>query len=292
MPDRRTTLASLAALALPAAAAPLTRPVPSGGEPLPVIGLGTWITFNVGNDPPAVAACTAVMRAFFEGGGRMIDSSPMYASSQPTVGQGLATLRGAPVYAADKVWTSGDGAAQIEASRQLWGVPRFDLMQVHNLLAWERQMPLLLRMKAEGRLRHVGLSTSEGRRHDTMEQLMRREPLDFVQLSYNPLDREAEARLLPLAQERGIGVIVNRPFREGALLQALQRHRLPGWAAELSCDSWAQAVLKWIVAHPAVTVAIPATSRVDHVRQNLAAMQGPLPDAALRRRIAEHIAAL
>lgn len=292
MIDRRTTLASLAALSLPAAAAPLSRPVPSSGEPLPVIGLGTWITFNVGNDPPAVAACTAVMRAFFEGGGRMIDSSPMYASSQPTVGQGLATLRGAPVYAADKVWTRGDGAAQIEASRRLWGLPRFDLLQVHNLLAWEQQLPLLQRMKAEGRLRHVGLSTSEGRRHDTMEQLMRRERLDFVQLSYNPLDREAEDRLLPLAQERGIGVIVNRPFREGALLRALARHPLPGFARELQAAHWATLVLKWIVAHPAVTVAIPATSRVDHVRQNLAAMHGPLPDAALRQRIAAHIAAL
>lgn len=293
MPDRRTTLASLATLALPAtAAAPLTRPIPSSGELLPAIGLGTWIAFNVGNDPPAVAACTAVMRAFFDGGGRMIDSSPMYASSQPTVGQGLATLRGAPVFAADKVWTGGDGEAQIEASRRLWGLPRFDLLQVHNLLAWERQLPLLLQMKAAGRLRYTGITTSEGRRHDQIEQLMRSQPLDFVQLSYNPLDREAEARLLPLAQERGIAVIVNRPFREGALLRGLQRHALPGFARELQVQHWATLVLKWIVAHPAVTVAIPATSRVDHVRQNLAAMQGPLPDATLRRRIAEHIAAL
>lgn len=297
MPDRRTTLATLGALALPAAPAgaatpPLTRAIPSSGELLPAIGLGSWITFNVGDDPPARAACTEVMRHFFAGGGRLIDSSPMYASSQPTIGQGLATLRGAPVFAADKVWTGGDGAAQIEASRRHWGVPRFDLLQVHNLVAWERQLPLLLQMKAAGRVRYVGITTSEGRRHDELERVMRRQPIDFVQLSYNPLDREAEARLLPLAQERGIGVIVNRPFREGALLRALQRHALPAFARELQAGSWAELVLKYIVAHPAVTVAIPATSRVDHVRQNLAAGTGPMPEAALRRRIAEHIAAL
>ena len=297
MPDRRTTLATLGALALPvvpsaAAATPLARTIPSSGEPLPVIGLGSWITFNVGDDPPARAACTEVMRAFFAGGGRLIDSSPMYASSQPTIGHGLAMLRGAPVFAADKVWTGGDGAAQVEASRRLWGVPRFDLLQVHNLVAWERQLPLLLQMKAAGRVRHVGITTSEGRRHEEIERVMRGQPIDFVQLSYNPLDREAEARLLPLAQERRIGVIVNRPFREGALLRALQRHPLPAFARELQAGSWAELVLKFIVAHPAVTVVIPATSRVDHVRQNLAAGSGPMPDAPLRRRIAEHIAAL
>jgi diketogulonate reductase-like aldo/keto reductase len=293
MPDRRTTLATLGALALPGAAAtPLARTIPSSGELLPAIGLGSWITFNVGDDPPARAACAEVMRHFFAGGGRLIDSSPMYASSQPTIGHGLATLRGAPVFAADKVWTGGDGASQIETSRRLWGLPRFDLLQVHNLVAWERQLPLLLQMKAAGRVRYVGITTSEGRRHDQIEALMRGQPLDFVQLSYNPLDREAEARLLPLAQERGIGVIVNRPFREGALLRALQRHALPPFARELQAGSWAELVLKFIVAHPAVTVAIPATSRVDHVRQNLSAATGPMPDAALRRRIAEHVAAL
>jgi diketogulonate reductase-like aldo/keto reductase len=290
---RRATLTVLAGLALPAAAdALLHKPIPSSGERLPAVGLGSWITFNVGDDPAARAACAEVMRAFFAAGGRLIDSSPMYASSQPTIGHGLATLRGAPVFSADKVWTGGDGAAQIETSRRLWGVPRFDLLQVHNLLAWERQLPLLLAMKAAGRLRYVGLSTSEGRRHAELERLMRSQPIDTVQLSYNPLDREAEQRLLPLAQERGIAVIVNRPFREGALLRALQRHPLPPWAAELQADSWAALVLKFIVTHPAVCCAIPATTRVDHVRQNLRAATGPLPDAALRRRIAEHIAAL
>lgn len=219
----------------------------------------------------------------------------MYGSSQPTIGHALARLgRPGALFSAEKVWV-GDaarGAAQMEASRAHWGVPRFDLMQVHNLLAWQEHLPRLFEMKAAGRLRYVGITTSEGRRHAELERVMREQPIDFVQFSYNPLDREAEQRLLPLAQQRGIAVLVNRPFREGALLQTLQRHRLPGWAAELGCGSWAEAVLKFIVSHPAVTSAIPATSRVDHLRQNMAAARGPMPDAALRTRIARDIAAL
>jgi diketogulonate reductase-like aldo/keto reductase len=165
-------------------------------------------------------------------------------------------------------------------------------MQVHNLLAWEAHLPRLLQMKKAGQLRYVGISTSEGRRHRDLEAIMRSQPIDFVQITYNPLDREVEQRILPLAQERGIGVIVNRPFRQGALLQQLARHPLPGWAADIGCDSWAQAVLKFIVAHPAVTCAIPATRQVAHVRQNMGAATGPMPDAALRSRMARDVAAL
>jgi diketogulonate reductase-like aldo/keto reductase len=298
LPPRRAWLLATAALAGQAAvgapAAPLlTRRIPSSGEALPVIGLGSWITFNVGDDPPARDACTLVVKAFFDDGGRVIDSSPMYGSSQPVIGQALARL-GHPraLFAAEKVWV-GDGArgpAQMEASRAFWGVPHFDLMQVHNLLAWQEHLPKLFEMKAAGRLRYVGISTSEGRRHAEIERVMRAHPIDFVQLTYNPLDREVEQRLLPLAQERAIGVIVNRPFQEGALLARLAGRRLPGWAAELGCEGWAQAVLKFIVAHPAVTCAIPATRQVAHVRQNLGAARGAMPDAALRARIAADIA--
>jgi diketogulonate reductase-like aldo/keto reductase len=274
----------------------LTKPIPSSGERIPLVGLGSWITFNVGNDRVAQDACAAVMQAFFESGGRMIDSSPMYGSSQTTIGHGLARIGIAPVFAADKVWTTASGtrgAEQIERSRRLWGVPRFDLLQVHNLLDWEAHLPMLLAMQTSGRLRYVGITTSEGRRHREVETLLRSQPLDFVQLTYNPLDREAEQRLLPLAAERGIAVIANRPFREGALLQALQRQPLPAWAvSELECDGWAQFTLKFIVSHPAVTCAIPATSQVGHVRQNLGAAHGPMPDAALRKRMAAHMAAL
>ncbi|WP_288377864.1 aldo/keto reductase [uncultured Massilia sp.] len=294
---RRRVLAALAALPAIATAqgqavpALLTRAIPSSGEQLPLVGLGSWITFNVGRDPEARAECRDVMRAFFAGGGRLVDSSPMYGSAQDVIGEAVAALRPKPLFAADKVWIGdgGQGPAQAEASRRLWRVPRFDLLQVHNLLAWEAHLPMLLRMKQEGRLRYVGITTSEGRRHGEIEKIMASQPIDFVQISYNPLDREVEARILPLARERRIGVIVNRPFRQGDLTAALRGKRLPGWAAELKCGSWAQAILKFIVAHPAVTCAIPATSQVAHVRENLLAATGPLPDEALRRRIAQDI---
>ena len=273
-------------------AAPLTRAIPSNGEPLPLIGLGPWITFNVGNDPVARDACAEVMRAFFAAGGRLIDCSPMYGSSQPVIGYGLRKLGAPPaLFSAEKVWTSSGarGNAQIEASRQYWGVPRFDLMQVHNLLAWQEHLRTLLAMKAEGRLRYTGITTSEGRRHREFEQIMRTQPLDFVQVTYNVLDREVEARILPLARDRGIAVIVNRPFRQGDLIRQLQRHRLPGWAAEIGCASWAQLILKFIASHPAVTCVIPATTRVDHVQENLAAARGILPDDGMRARIASYV---
>ncbi len=274
-------------------AQPLTRPIASSGEAIPVIGLGSWITFNVGNDRPARDECAEVMRHFFAAGGRLIDSSPMYGSSQGVIGEALQKLGSQrQVFSADKVWTSSQGAAQIEASRRLWRVARFDLLQVHNLLAWQEQLPLLQAMKAAGRLRYVGITTSEGRRHAEMEQIMRSHRLDFVQLSYNLLDRQAEQRLLPLAQERGIAVLANRPFRQGALLRQLARHPLPAWAGDIGCSSWAQVALKFIVSHPALTCAIPATSSVDHVRENMAAASGPMPDGALRRRMAAHVAEL
>jgi diketogulonate reductase-like aldo/keto reductase len=266
----------------------LTRAIPSTGEALPVVGLGSWITFNVGNDPVSREACAGVMRDFFAAGGRMIDSSPMYGSSQEVIGNGLAKLGGsARVFAADKVWIlSGPrGPAQIEKSRQLWNVPRFDLLQVHNLLSWQEHLPMLFSMKADRRLRYVGITTSEGRRHRDVEDVMRKHPLDFVQLSYNILDREAEARLLPLARDRGIAVIANRPFREGALVRALERHPLPAWAAEIEAVTWAQVVLKFIVTHPTVTCVIPATTSVVHVRENLDAARGRLPDEAMRKRM-------
>jgi diketogulonate reductase-like aldo/keto reductase len=271
----------------------LSRPVPSTGEQLPRVGLGTWITFNVGQDPPARAQCAQVMRAFFDGGGSVIDSSPMYGSSQGVIGEGLRTLAAQQrVFSADKVWTGSDGAAQVEASRAHWQVPRFDLLQVHNLLAWEKQLPLLQRMKERGQLRYVGITTSEGRRHREFEQVMRAHKLDFVQFTYNILDREAEQRLLPLAAERGIAVLANRPFQEGDLLRKLQRHPLPAWAAEVECTSWAQFALKFVISHPAVTCAIPATRRLDHVRENLGVARGRMPDEAMRRRMAAHVASL
>jgi len=293
----RSLLAAGASALLPAVTAAQgsalrTRPIPSTGEALPVVGLGSWITFNVGNDRVARDACAEVMRNFFEAGGRLIDSSPMYGSAQEVIGYGLGKLgRAARVFAADKVWIApgSRGPAQIERSRELWNIPRFDLLQVHNLLAWQEHLPALFALKAAGRLRYVGITTSEGRRHGDVEEIMRRHPLDFVQVSYNVQDREVEERILPLARDRGIAVIVNRPFREGALIARVARHPLPSWAAECDAANWAQLLLKFIVAHPAVTCAIPATTRVAHVRENMGAALGRLPDEPLRRRLVAHV---
>lgn len=274
-------------------ARPATRAIPSSSEALPLVGLGSWITFNVGNDRAARDASAEVMRAFFLAGGRLIDSSPMYGSAQEVIGYGLKKLgRPADLFAADKVWIS-DGAAgraQVERSRRNWGIQRFDLMQVHNLLSWQAHLPTLFAMKAAGQLRYVGITTSHGRRHDEMAQIMASQPLDFVQLTYNLVDREAGQRLLPLARERCIAVIANRPFQQGALIRRLESHPLPPWAAEIDCTSWAQFALKFIISHPAVTCAIPATTRVDHVLENMGAATGRLPDQAMRARMAAFVA--
>lgn len=301
-PVRRRLLGALAAAPLLTPAGglaqtvlPATRAIPSSGEAIPLVGLGTWITFNVGHDRTARDASAEVMRAFFGAGGRLIDSSPMYGSAQEVIGYGLARLgRPASLFSADKVWISGadEGGRQMETSRRLWGVPRFDLVQVHNLLSWEAHLPTLFAMKAAGQLRYVGVTTSHGRRHGDLERLMASQPIDFVQFTYNLFDREVERRLLPLAQERGIAVLVNRPFQQGALLARLARHALPAWAAGIDCHSWAQFALKFVISHPGVTCAIPATTRVDHARENLAAATGRLPDAAMRARMAAHVARL
>ncbi|MFN2387443.1 MAG: aldo/keto reductase [Thermoanaerobaculia bacterium] len=303
--DRRTLLASLAAVAAASAFRPLaaaagrgpilTRPIPSSGEKIPLVGLGSWITFNVGDDPVARNASAEVMRAFFQEGGRMIDSSPMYGSSQEVIGFGLNKLGDpAQVFSADKVWISSGarGPSQIQESRRRWDIARFDLLQVHNLMAWEDHLPTLFAMKKAGRLRYVGITTSEGRRHDDIERVMRSHPIDFVQITYNVLDREVESRILPLAQQRRIAVIANRPFRQGSLIRSVERSPLPSWAREIDCANWAQFLLKFIMSHPAVTCAIPATSRVDHVRENLGASYGRMPDEAMRRRMVAHVESL
>ncbi|HYC35729.1 MAG TPA: aldo/keto reductase [Usitatibacter sp.] len=294
--DRREALGFLGTAALAAALpgrvqgspALITRAIPSSGERIPVVGLGTWITFDVGGaESPARRARGDILAAFFEAGGRLVDSSPMYGSAEEVIGAELARLANAPLFSATKVWTVGGlaGRRQMEHSRGLWRRNRLDLMQVHNLLDWESHWPTLKAWKAEGRFRYIGMTTSHGRRHDDLEKIIRRERLDFVQLTYNMVDREVEDRLLPAAAERGAAVIVNRPFDGGALFGKLHGKPLPGWAKEIGCATWAAALLKWIASHAAVTCAIPATSQLAHLRENVAALQGPLPDAALRRRM-------
>jgi diketogulonate reductase-like aldo/keto reductase len=301
---RRSFVASLAAAgaafafrpsiagAYPGPGPILTRAIPSSGEALPLVGLGTSRTFNVGEDVAARNQCAEVLKVFFAEGGRLIDCSPMYGSSMDVIGYGLAKL-GHPksLFSADKVWVNSGakGPEQIAESEKRWGVARFDLLQVHNLMSWEEHLPTLFQMKAAGKLRYVGITTSHGRRHDELEKIMASQKIDFVQLSYNAVDREVEQRLLPLAQERKIAVICNRPFQQGDLIRAIQKAPLPSWAAEIDCANWAQVLLKFVVSHPAVTCAIPATSNPTHMREDMGASFGRMPDAAMRSRISTHV---
>ncbi|MEP7068488.1 MAG: aldo/keto reductase, partial [Usitatibacter sp.] len=273
--DRRRVLGLLAA-GLPAAVLPAraqagtghARPIPSSGELLPLVGLGTWITFDV-TGAPARRVRGEILRAFFEAGGRLVDSSPMYGASEETLGTAMPA-DASRLFAASKVWTVGSlaGRRQMENSRALWQVKRFDLLQVHNFLDWETHLATLKAMKAEGRVRYIGVTTSHGRRHDLAEKIMRQETIDFVQFTYNVNDRSAEP-LFAIAADRGIGVIVNRPFDGGEVFGRKTAKPLPGWAAELDCATWAEALLKFVVAQPAVTCAIPATSNPAHLKENM-----------------------
>jgi len=270
----------------------LTRPIPSTGERIPAIGMGTWITFNVGTDQYLIDQRTRVLETFLANHGTVIDCSPMYGSAADVIGAGLAKLGARDrIFAATKIWT-GDGSEtrqQAATSERRWGIDRFDLLQIHNLLAWQPHLATLRDMKAEGRVRYLGITTSHGRRHRELARIMETEPLDFVQLTYNVLDREAEERLLPLARERGIAVIVNRPFQGGSLFRRFQSEPLPPWAGEAGASNWAEFFLKFIISHPAVTCAIPATTSVEHMQENMGAMVGPLPDASQRRRMAQYV---
>jgi diketogulonate reductase-like aldo/keto reductase len=301
-PGRRSFLGMLASLGAAAslgspsagaASGPMLRKtIPASGEQVPVIGMGSWITFNVGDDEALREERVKVLQTFFDRGGGVIDSSPMYGSSEEVIGYCLARIENTqPLFSATKVWTPLQmlGPGQMADSRELWGVERFDLMQIHNLLNWEGHLETLLEEKAKGRIRHIGVTTSHGSRHDALERLMIEQPLDAVQFTYNILDREAEARLLPLAAERGLAVVVNRPFRQKQLFRLFEHHPLPGWATEFDCENWAQFLLKFIVSHPAVTCAIPATSRVDHMQENMGALYGRLPDQAMRARMIRYV---
>lgn len=267
----------------------LLRPIPSSGERIASIGMGTWLTFDAGESTQRRAALAQVLRLFFDAGGTLIDSSPMYGSAERAVGDLLAQIgRADRVFSATKVWTSGrsEGERQMRRSLEYWRLPKLDLIQVHNLLDWQTQLRLLREWQAAGRVRYVGVTTSHGRRHDELEALMRRERLDFVQFGYSVADRSAEQRLLPLAADRGIAVIANRPFHDGGLFARVRDEPLPDWAAEFGATNWAQVFLKFVISHPAVTCAIPATSKPAHAEQNMGALRGPLPDAAARLRIA------
>ena len=265
----------------------LTRPIPSTGEALPAIGLGTWQTFDVA--PSARAGLEGVLGAFVELGGSVVDSSPMYGRSEEVVGD-LAAKLGVQsrLFLATKVWTSGKtaGIRQMEDSMRKLRATRIDLMQVHNLVDVDTHLDTLAEWKREGRVRYVGVTHYTAGHHDAVARIIAARPVDFVQINYSVGEREAESRLLPLARERGVAVLANRPFAGGDLFRRLRSRPLPAWAAEIDCTSWAQVLLKFVISHPAITCAIPATSQVTHLRDNMQAAHGRLPDAALRARIA------
>ena len=269
-----------------------TRPIPSTGEALPVIGCGTWIGFDHRPGSAEYARLAGVLRALFDAGGTMIDSSPMYGRSEQTTGELLAAAPPARApFLATKIWTRGReaGIAQMERSFELLGTRRIDLMQVHNLVDWRTQLATVRDWKERGRVRYAGITHYTASAFDEVEAVLRAERLDFLQINYSFDDREVEKRLLPLAAERGVAVIVNQPFGGGGLLRRLRDRPLPGWAAEIGAASWAQVLLKFTLSHPAVTCVIPGTSQPAHMADNAAAGTGMLPDAAFWKR---HSAAL
>ena len=297
--SRRDALKLLGAAAgtlfgLPGAAAAssmLTRPIPKSGEALPVIGMGTWQTFDVGSDESARAPLVEVLRLFFHAGGRVIDSSPMYGSSEEVVGDLLAQLGAPQPFLATKVWTTGRdaGIEQMEASLQKMRARRMDLLQVHNLVDWRTHLETLRRWKEEGRVRYFGVTHYLTSAFDELERVIRDSSIDFVQLPYSIALREAEKRLLPAAAERRVAVIVNRPFEGGSLFQQVRGRALPEWAREFDCESWAQYFLKFLLGHPAVTCLIPATANSRHMQDNLRAGFGRLPDEQTRTRMLAHL---
>jgi aryl-alcohol dehydrogenase-like predicted oxidoreductase len=281
------------AIGAPGRSAILTRPIPSSGEALPVIGLGTWQTFDVGSDPAARAPLEAVLDSFVELGGKLVDSSPMYGSSEAVVGEiaGKLELR-SRLFVATKVWTSGrrNGVEQMNDSMRKLRADPIDLMQVHNLVDVATHLDTLHGWKREGRVRYVGVTHYTAGSYDDVAAIVAAQRLDFIQINYSVGEREAERRLLPLARERGVAVIANRPFAGGDLFRQLRARPLPAYAAEIGCTSWAQLMLKFIVSHPAITCAIPGTSKAEHLRDNMQAGIGRLPDESLRARIGAEVA--
>jgi diketogulonate reductase-like aldo/keto reductase len=268
----------------------LTRAIPSSGEKLPVIGLGTWQAFDVDLTSDNRKQLGDVLSLFVKLGGRLIDTSPMYGHAEDVIGD-LTTTLGIQnkIFLATKVWTRGkeEGIKSMERSMALLRAKRIDLMQVHNLVDVQTQLATLREWKAQGRIRYLGITHYEAGAFADVERIMRSEKLDFVQINYSLMEREAEQRILPLAEQRGIAVIANRPFGGGDLFGQTRSRPLPDWAAEFDCHSWAQFFLKWIVANSAVTCTIPATNKPRHLEDNMGAGTGRLPDSKMRQRMVE-----
>jgi diketogulonate reductase-like aldo/keto reductase len=297
-PRRRALLAALAAAAFTPAYANtriMTRSIPGSGEELPLIGIGTWQTFDVRGDTSPTSPLGEVLKVFSQAGGRVVDSSPMYGAAESVVGEITASLGlRDKLFMATKVWTSGrdEGIRQMENSFRRMRVERMDLMQVHNLVDVATQTETLKAWKAKGRVRYIGITHYTASAYADVERWLKTGAYDFLQINYSLGERDAERRLLPLAQEKKVAVIANRPFAEGALFGRVKGKPLPPWAAELGIQSWAQYFLKWIVSHPAVSCTIPGTGKAEHIRDNVAAGFGVLPDEAARKRMAEYFSGL
>ena len=270
------------------------RKIPSSGEMLPVVGCGTWRTFDVGGKPADRAPLAEVLKVMFDSGGSVIDSSPMYGAAEGVVGDLLAAAGTRDkAFIATKVWTSGrdNGIAQMKKSMALLKTDRLDLMQIHNLVDWRVHLPTLRAWKTEGRIRYLGVTHYTQSAHEELEAVLRAEKWDFVQINYALDDRAVERRLLPAAAERGTAVIVNQPFGGGGLPRKLSGRKLPAWAAEIGCTSWAQILLKFVLANPAVTCVIPGTGKPEHMKDNVQAGLGAYPDAALLKRMVAEVGA-
>jgi len=264
------------------------RPIPSSGEMLPVVGLGTWQSFDIGDDPAAFEQRKQVLQILFEAGGIVVDSSPMYGRSEDAAGRALAVLDArARAFVATKVWTSGEreGIAQMQQSAKLMRAPVIDLMQIHNLVDWRTHIKTLRAWKEQGQFRYIGITHYTNAALDDLAAVLRAEPLDFVQFAYSIDVREAEKTLLPLAYDKGVATLINKPFGTGGLFRAAKGRALPPVAAETGAASWAQFFLKFILGHRAVTCVIPATGNPVHARDNFAAGQGLIPDEAQRARM-------
>ena len=272
----------------------ITKPIPSSGEQLPVIGIGTSRTFDESNREQQLELLP-VMETFFKNGGSLVDSSPMYGAAEKTLGVLLDAMGRPPgLFSATKVWTDGreSGVQQMEESLSLWGLESFDLMQIHNLRDWRVHLPTLREWKARGKIRYIGITTSHNRYHEELSEILKSETLDFVQFSYNIDNRVSEKTLLPIAQDRGIAVLVNRAFQRGSLFKKTRGKEIPSFARELGINSWGQFFLKFVVSHPAVTCVIPATSKNKHAVDNMQAGFGSLPDASARQQMISYFDSL
>jgi len=282
---------AVAPLSLAQDSSPVQKLIPKSGEKISAIGMGTWITFDRQSDQTNLSQYIQILQHFFNAGGQMIDSSPMYGFAQQFLGRLLPKVNNKQnLFSATKVWVPGQklGVQQMKKSVELWGIEKFDLMHIHNMLDWKTHLKTLNEWKQQGKLKYSGITTSHGRRHRELINMLKNNPIDFAQFSYNINNRQVEDYLLPLAQDLGVAVVINRPFQAGTLFEQVRGKELPVWSKEIGCQTWSQFFLKFIISHPAVTCAIPATSQVSHMQENMQSLAGIMPDQSMRKEMVKY----